>query len=136
MPVFFIRESSGIGKAVFRPTDDAEDLFCAAVSLSAYDDPQVCEAFAALVNVVSAHFRRQTPVEVADRAAQIAQLLPCCSRCSEPEAAEILHWARQASDLSELRMSASGLYPLNCCRVRIVGAFGGRPDTLQSTARR
>jgi hypothetical protein len=62
--------------------------------------------------------------------------LPYCSKCNEPEAAEILHWARQASDLSELRMSASGLYPLNCCRVRIVGAFGGRPDTLQSTARR
>jgi len=136
MPIYFIREAS-VGKAVFRPAaGNAEDVFCAAVSLSAYDDPQVCEAFAALVSAITAHFRRQTPVEVADRAAQIAQLLPCCSRCSEPEAAEILHWARQVSDLSELRMSASGLYPLNCCRVRIVGAFGGRPDTLQSTARR
>jgi hypothetical protein len=63
-------------------------------------------------------------------------LLPYCSRCSEPEAAEILHWARQASDLSELRMSASGLYPLNCCRVKTVGAFGGRPDAPRPAARR
>jgi hypothetical protein len=133
MPVYFIRES-GVGKAVFRSTDESEDVFCGSVSLNAYDDPQVCEAFATLVNAVAAHFRRQAPVAAVDRDAQIAELLPYCSRCSESEAAEILHWARQASDLSKIQMSPSGLYPMGCCRVKTVGAY--TPDSPQPAARR
>jgi hypothetical protein len=89
MPVFFIRESSGVGKAVFRKTDDAEDLFCAAVSLSAYDDPQVCDAFAALVNAVSACFRRNQVAEAVDPTAWVDELP--CSKCDSPLAADVLH---------------------------------------------
>ena len=89
MPIYFIREAS-VGKAVFRPAaGNAEDVFCAAVSLSAYDDPQVCDAFAALVNAVSACFRRNQVAEAVDPTAWVDELP--CSKCDSPLAADVLH---------------------------------------------
>ena len=130
--IYFVREASGVGKAVFRPTDDAEDVFCAAVALDAYDDPHVCANFAALVNAVAAYRRRTHAVEVV---ASVSRLdgLPCAT-CEAPEADDVRFRAGQISDASELQLSPNG-YPVGCCRRRIVGAFGGRPDTPRSAMR-
>ena len=131
--IYFVREASGVGKAVFRPTDDAEDVFCAAVALDAYDDPHVCANFAALVNAVAAYRRRTHAVEAA---APVSRLdgLPCAT-CEAPEADDVRFRAGQISDASELQLSPNG-YPVGCCRRRIVGAFGGRSDTPRSATRR
>jgi hypothetical protein len=136
VPVYFLREAN-TGRAVWCSEDGAEEIVLCSVGLAAYEsEAAVRDRFAELVNAVADYHRRNHVVEAVDRATQIAEALPYCSKCSEPEAAEILHQARQASDLGELRMSASGLYPLNCCRVKTVGAFGGRPDTPRAAARR
>ena len=131
MSVFFIREASGVGKAVFRPTDNAEDMFCAAVSLSAYDDPQVCEAFAALVNAVSAYFRHTHIAGAVDPTAWISELP--CSDCSAPEAEDVLHRARQAASASELGVTGGG-YVVGCCKSRVVGVVSGGSAAPRSAA--
>jgi hypothetical protein len=132
MPVYFLRESSGVGKAVFRSTDDGEDVFCAAVALSAYDDAKVREAFAALVNAVADHCRRTYAAEVTAPASRLAGLP--CETCEAPEADDVRFRAGQISDVSELELSPGG-FPASCCRRRVVAAFGGRPDAPRPAAR-
>jgi hypothetical protein len=102
------------------------------VALDAYDDPYVCANFAALVNAVAAYRRRTHAVGVV---APVSRLdgLPCAS-CEAPEADDVRFRAGQISDASELQLSPNG-YPVGCCRRRIVGAFGGRPDTPRSAMR-
>jgi hypothetical protein len=133
MPVFFIRESSGVGKAVFRPTDNAEDMFCAAVSLSAYDDPQAVEAFAALVNTVSAFFRRTHSAGAVDPSAWIAELP--CSKCDSDLAPDVLHRARQAASINELGVTGGG-YVAGCCKSRVVGVVMSGGSAARAAARR
>jgi hypothetical protein len=131
--IYFVREASGVGKAVFRPTEDAEDVFCAAVALDAYDDPRVCEAFAALVASVAAYRRRTL---VAEAVAPVSRLAGFpCEVCKEPQADDVRFRASQVSSAGEIELSPGGL-PLGCCRIHTVGAFGGRPDTLPAMARR
>jgi hypothetical protein len=129
--VYFVREASGVGKAVFRSTDDAEDVFCAAVALDAYDDPHVCEAFAALVASVAAYRRR---VHVAESVAPTSRLAGFdCEKCEAPEATDVRFYAAQSSGALEL---SPGGHPAGCCKVRTVGAYGGRPDASRPAARR
>ena len=118
MSVFFIREASGVGKAVFRPTDNAEDVFCCAVALDAYADPQVREHFAVLASAAADYHRRTHVARTADPTAWIAELP--CSDCSSPEAADVLHRARQAASVSELGVTGGG-YVTGCCKSRVVG---------------
>ena len=133
--VYFIQEA-GRGVAVSRSSDTAsEDEHLVSVDLAAYNaDATVRERFAGLVAAITAYRTRTYTVEVAERETQIAQLP--CSQCADPRAADVLHLARSVSDLSELRMSASGLYPLGCCKVRAISAISGRSDLPQPTRRR
>jgi hypothetical protein len=132
--VYFIQEA-GRGIAVSRSSDTAEDVHLGSVDLAAYHaDATVRERFAELVAAITAYRGRTCTVEVAERETQIAQLP--CSTCSDPRAADVLHLARQVSDLSDLPMSASGRFPMGCCKVHTVGAYGGRPDLPQPTGRR
>ena len=134
MPVYFIRESSGVGKAVFRPTDDAEDVFCCAVALDAYADSQVRERFAELATAAADYYRRTHVAASVDPAAWVSELP--CSDCSSPEAADVLHRARQAASASEL--GVTGSYVTGCCKSRVVGVVSGGSDarTARSAARR
>jgi len=45
MPVYFVQEASGVGKAVFRPTESAEDVFLCSIDLTAYSEPRVRDLF-------------------------------------------------------------------------------------------
>ena len=133
MPVYFLREGDR-GVAVWRASDDAPDRFLCSVELTAYDsDSQVRDRFAELVSVVADHFRRQHVAGAVDPSAWVDELP--CSKCESPLAADVMHRARQVSDVSELELSPGGL-PAGCCKRRIVGAFGGRPDTPRPAARR
>ena len=132
--VYFIQEA-GRGIAVSRSSDTAEDMHLVSVDITAYhNDATVRERFAELVAAVTAYRTRTFTVEVAERETQIAQLP--CSQCTDPRAADVLHLARQVSDLSDLQMSASGRYPMGCCKVHAVAAIGGRTDLPQPTRRR
>ena len=114
--IYFVREASGVGKAVFRPTDDAQDVFCAAVALDAYDDPHVCANFAALVNAVAAYRRRTHAVGVV---APVSRLdgLPCAS-CEAPEADDVRFRAadfrRERTSIEPERISGRMLSPADC----------------------
>jgi hypothetical protein len=132
MPVYFVQEASGVGKAVFRPTESAEDAFLCSIDLTAYSEPRVRDLFAELVNAVADHFRRKYLAEVAAPASRLAGLP--CETCEAPEADDVRFRAGQISDASELQLSSNG-YPIGCCKRRIVGAFGGRPDTSRPAAR-
>jgi hypothetical protein len=132
--VYFLQEA-GRGIAVSRASDTAENVHLVSVDLTAYNaDATVRERFAELVAAVTAYRTRTYTVEVAERETQIAQLP--CSQCADPRAADVLHLARQVSDLSDLPMSASGRYPMGCCKVHAVGAIGGRSDLPRPTGRR
>jgi hypothetical protein len=133
MPVFFVRESSGVGKAVFRASDSVEDVFCCAVALDAYADPQVRERFAELATAAADYYRRTHIAGAADPAAWIAELP--CSTCSAPEAEDVLHRARQAASLSELALTGGG-YVAGCCKSRVVGIVSGGSDAPRAAARR
>ena len=64
MPVYFDQEA-GVGRAVWRSEDGAEEVPLCSVSLAAYDSEAVVrEHFTALVNAVADHHRR-THVAVA-----------------------------------------------------------------------
>jgi hypothetical protein len=133
VPVYFVREGDR-GVAVWRASDDAPDVFLCSVDLAAYsNEPQVHDRFAELVSVVADHFRRQHVAGAVDPAAWVAKL-PCAS-CTSPLAADVLHRARQASDVSELELSPGG-FPAGCCRRQVVAAFGSRPDAPRAAARR
>jgi hypothetical protein len=134
MPVYFIRESSGVGKAVFRPTDDAEDVFCCAVALDAYADPQVRERFAELAAAAADYYRRTHVASSVDPAAWIAELP--CAKCDSPLAVDVLHRARQAASINELGVTGGG-YVAGCCRSRVVGVvMGGGSAAPRAAARR
>jgi hypothetical protein len=128
MPVYFIQEI-GRGVAVWRASDETEDVFLCSVALTAYSEPQVRDRFAELVNAVADHCRRKHVAE-ANPAAWIAEL-PCAS-CTSSEAVDVLHRARQVASASELGWT--GNHITGCCKSRVVGVIGSRPDTLRPTA--
>ena len=119
--VYFVQEA-GRGVAVWRASDEAPDVFLCSVELTAYNsESQVRDLFAELVNAVAAHCRRAVVAGTVDPAAWIAEL-PCAT-CTSPQAADVLHRARQAASIIELGLSPAG-HPAGCCKTRIVGAFG------------
>src|SRR6516162_6523819 len=132
MPVYFVQEASGVGKAVFRPTESAEDVFLCSIDLTAYSEPRVRDLFTELVTTVADFYRRAHVAEAVDPAAWVAELP--CANCTSPEAADVLHRARQAASISEL--GVTGSYVTGCCKSRVVGVIGGRPDTSRPVARR
>jgi hypothetical protein len=133
MPVYFLTEGTR-GIAVWRASDDATDVYLCGVDLQAYGDPRVCEAFAALVSAVADYHRRTHVAGAADPTAWIAELP--CSDCSAPEAADVLHRARQAASASELGLTGGG-YVAGCCKSRIVGVvMSGGSDSPRPAARR
>ena len=121
MPVYFAIEGAK-GVAYFRAHDEGEDVFVAAVARDAYEtDARVRSLFADLVAAVADHCRRMHVAATVDPAAWIAEL-PCAT-CTSPQAADVLHRARQAASIIELGLSPAG-HPAGCCKTRIVGAFG------------
>jgi len=130
--VYFVQEA-GRGCAFWRAANDAPDVFLCSVELTAYNsESQVRDRFAELVNAVAAHCRRGFVAGTVNPAAWLAEL-PCAT-CASPQATDVLHRARQVASVSELGLSPGG-YPAGCCRVRIVGVMGGRPDTSRPAAR-
>jgi hypothetical protein len=133
MPVYFIQEADR-GVAVWRANDEAPDVFLCSVESTAYTgETEVRDRFAALVNAVADRCRRKHTADVVGPAAWIAELP--CAKCDSPLAADVLHRARQAASLIELGLSPGGNYPAGCCKTRIVGVMGGRPDTPRSAVR-
>jgi len=133
MPVYFDQEA-GVGRAVWRSEDGAEEVALCSVDLTAYsNEPSVRERFSELLSAVADYYRR---THVAAPVASISRLdgLPCAT-CEAPEADDVRHRAGQISDVSELQLSPNG-YPVGCCKRRIVGAFGGGPDPARPAARR
>jgi hypothetical protein len=124
--VYFV-QGAGRGNAFWRASDESADVFLCAVALDVYDsESEVRDRFAELVNAVAAHCRRRLTAEVADPASRLAGLP--CEKCEAPEADDVRHPAGQVSDVAELELSPGG-FPVGCCKRRVVGAFGGRPDT-------
>ena len=132
MPVYFLAEGSR-GTAVWRASDNATDQYLCGVDLQAYGDEKVRERFAELATAAADYYRRTHVAASVDPAAWVSELP--CSDCSSPEAADVLHRARQAASLIELGLSPGGNYPAGCCKTRIVGVMGGRPDTPRSAVR-
>ena len=132
MPVYFLAEGSR-GTAVWRVSDNATDQYLCGVDLQAYGDEKVRERFAELATAAADYYRRTHVAASVDPAAWVSELP--CSDCSSPEAADVLHRARQAASLIELGLSPGGNYPAGCCKTRIVGVMGGRPDTPRSAVR-
>jgi hypothetical protein len=132
MPVYFVQEASGVGKAVFRPIDSAEDMFLCSIDLTAYSEPRVRDLFTELVNAVADHFRRVHAATVVAPASQL-EGLPCAT-CESAEAIDVRFHAAQGSGALEL---SPGGFPAGCCKVRAVGGYsGGRSDTARPAARR
>jgi hypothetical protein len=133
MSIYFIQEAD-TGRAVWCSSEGAEEVVLCSVNLVAYEsEAAVRDRFGELINAVADHCRRQHVAGAIDPAAWVDELP--CSKCDSPLAADVLHRARQASGVSELDLSPGG-FPAGCCKRRVVGAFGGRPDTLHSAARR
>jgi hypothetical protein len=57
-----------------------------------------------------------------------------CAKCASPQAADVMHLARMATELSELALSPGG-HPLGCCRVRTLAVMAGDPNAARSAAR-
>ena len=130
--VYFVQEGDR-GTAVWRASDEAPDAFVAAVALDVYDsESEVRDRFAALVEVVAAHYRRAHVVGTGKPASRLAGLP--CETCEASEADDVRHRAGQVADIAELGLSPSGL-PIGCCKVRTAAVVGGRPSTSRSAAR-
>jgi hypothetical protein len=129
--VYFSQEADR-GVAYWHATDDAPGVYLCGVELRAYNDTQeVRDCFAALVAAVAAHCKHRVTIEIVAPALRLAGY--DCENCQAPEAADVRFHAAQGSGALEL--SPGGL-PAGCCKRRIVGAFGGRPDTPRPAARR
>jgi hypothetical protein len=133
MPIFFEQGEKGLGCAIWRSEDGAAEVVLCGVDQIAYEGTlAVREHFAALVNAVADHHRRKHVVVTVAPASRLAGIP--CETCTAPEADDVRHRAGQISDVSELQLSPGG-FPVGCCKRRIVGAFGGRPDTPPPAAR-
>ena len=97
MPVYFLAEGSR-GTAVWRVSDNATDQYLCGVDLQAYGDEKVRERFAELATAAADYYRRTHVAASVDPAAWVSELP--CSDCSSPEAADVLHRARQAASAS------------------------------------
>jgi hypothetical protein len=127
--IFFSAEGNR-GCAYWRSVGDTTNVFLAAIALDAYNgDTRLQNQFLELAAAVAAH---QQCAFIASKPRPIE--LPC-AQCTAPQAADVRHRAAQVADLNELELSPSGL-PLGCCRVHVIGAFGGQPDTPRPAARR
>ena len=133
MPVYFLTEGTR-GNAVWRASDDATDVYLCGIDLQAYGDERVRERFAELATAAADYYRRTHVAASVDPAAWVSELP--CSDCSSPEAADVLHRARQAASASEL--GVTGSYVTGCCKSRVVGVVSGGSDarTARSAARR
>ena len=130
--VYFSQDPGGRGTAWWHASDDAPGVYCCGVDLSAHhNDPRVSELFAELTAAVAAHHRRAHVVEAVAPASRLAGF--DCERCEAPEAIDVRFHAAQGSGALEL--SPAG-HPVGCCKARVVGAFGGRPDAPRAAARR
>jgi hypothetical protein len=127
--VYFI-QGVGRGTAVFRASEDAEDTFLCSLALEAANDPEISARFAELVNVMAAYYRRRLPVVVASPASRI-EGWPC-AKCESVEGADLRFRAGQTSD--PLPTSPTGLL-IGCCRIKAVGAYGGRSDAAPAPRR-
>ena len=104
-------------------------MYLCGVDLQAYEDAQVRDRFAELVNAAADHFRRKHAAEVAAPASRLAGLP--CETCEAPEADDIRFYAGQISDAAGLELSPGGL-PAGCCKRRIVGVVGYMPNTVHA----
>jgi hypothetical protein len=130
MPVYFEQDARGRGCAIWRSEDGAVEVTLCSVDLAAYDAAAlVRERFAELANTVADHHRRMHVAAPVESAASRLAGIPCAT-CTEPQADDVRFRAGQISDASELQLSPGG-FPVGCCKRRIVGAFGGRPDAPQ-----
>jgi hypothetical protein len=133
MPVYFIQES-GVGKAVWRASDDATDVYLCGIDLQAYGDERVRERFAELATAAADYYRRTHVAASVDPAGWVAELP--CSDCSAPEAADVLHRARNSASINELGVTGGG-HVVGCCKSRVVGVvMSGGTDQTGRAARR
>jgi hypothetical protein len=116
-------EEGGRSCAYWHGIDAAEVTFLAAVESSDYASPEVRTQFMALVSSIAAHRERGVVAgKVASApAAPWWASLPC-AKCNSPQAADVMHLARQALELAELQVSPSG-YPAGCCKIRVLGVI-------------
>jgi hypothetical protein len=132
--VYFVREASGVGKAVWRNDDaDATDVYLCGVDLQAYEDAQVCAAFAALVDAVAAYRRRTHAAEAVAPASRLDGYP--CALCESPQGQDLRSRVGQLSSAGEIPLSPGGL-PLGCCKITVVGGFRSHSDSPQPAARR
>ena len=134
MPVYFLAEGSR-GTAVWRVSDNATDQYLCGVDLQAYGDEKVRERFAELATAAADYYRRTHVAASVDPAGWVAELP--CSDCSAPEAADVLHRARNSASINELGVTGGG-HVVGCCKSRVVGVVSGGSDarTARSAARR
>ena len=117
-----IVEEGGRASAYWCGVGDAGDVFLCAVDAGAYNnEAKVRELLMGLAAQVASHRERGVVVgKVAAAAPWWAELE--CAKCSSPQAADVMHLARQVEELSQLALSPGGR-PAGCCRVRTLGVM-------------
>jgi hypothetical protein len=110
---------------------DTEVTFLCSVKASAVADPEVRVKFHTLAAAVAGHLAHGMPVAAAPVAPWYADLE--CMRCDSPQSADVKYACAQVQELAELALSPSGR-PLICCKVHVVGAMSGMPDTPSAPA--
>jgi hypothetical protein len=126
MPIFFDQVETGLGRAVWRSEDGAEEAVLCSVNQVAYDnEATVRERFGALINATADHFRRKHAAAPTIPVSRLAGIP--CETCTAPEADDVRHRAGQVSDVSELQLSPGG-FPAGCCRRVTLAVIGGQPD--------
>jgi hypothetical protein len=119
--IFLVTEADSV-TAFWRGIADTRHVLLCSMLASAFNEvPLLRDRFMALAS------------EIAGQHASAASTPPPwwaelpCMTCESPQAADVRHACAQVQELSQLALSPSGV-PLNCCRVKTVGAMGV-PDT-------
>jgi hypothetical protein len=119
--IFLVTEEDSV-TAYWRGVSDTKHVLLCAMSATAFnEEPPLRDRFLALASEIAGHRARSittTPPWWSE--------LPCMS-CEAPQAADVRHACAQVTELSQLALSPSGV-PLNCCRVKTVGAMGVPAD--------
>jgi hypothetical protein len=123
-----VLEEDGRSCAYWQGAGDEPPTFLCSMATAAYNGkPELRQRFMELAAMVATGRHDVAVGKVEPAAATPWWASLDCARCSSPNAADVMHLARQVEELSQLALSPGG-HPMNCCRVRQVAVMGGDPN--------
>jgi hypothetical protein len=118
-----VLEQDGRAAAYWQGAGNEDPTFLCAMAADAYNSkPALRQRFMELAAMLATGGRDVVVSKVEPVATEPWWTSLPCAQCASPQAADVLHQARQVEELSQLALSPSG-HPMACCKVRTLAVM-------------